>query len=655
MNGFCGFINRPKIDSEDTIKAMINKLKHRGSSWKSYIDEFVSFACVASNKNLANPVFNEDKTIVAVSDGRIYNFQEIKDKLAGKHEFRSNKDVEAIIHAYEEKGISSLEVVNGEWGLCLWDRKKKKLFLAVDPFAIKRLYFFYDRKNLAFASELKSVMAYPTFEKKIDPLALQYYLIFGCIPTCASIFQNTRRVPQESYLKYDVHLNGVQIRPYCDFIRKQSNANISVNSVVDNLHTKLQKAVSRRLPKGEPIGLFLSGGIDSSSLLYVLKHLGYKDVDVFTLGFNPSEAGISSESAKARAYAKKMGVATHELVCSVEDLVSGLFDVSSYLDEPVSDVGVVGRYLLSRFAKNYVGIAFYGDGADELFGGYESYVADIIFHKYYFLNEAKWLSKLLMKLLSRMPDLSQSNVNPLFVAKEFLKGLSFDEYVRHFMFRSIFLLEELDTLLKPEYRSNESSIMKPILDQLTIINSKDFADRIIRLDILVSLQDYMIPTTVFASLAAQIEIREPYLDRELAEFALNLPVNLKIRNANPLELIREMFFCADTYQRKYIFKKAMENKIPKEVLHRPKVGFGIPSKSVIKKMKPVIYDLLDEKRLRKQGIFEMAPIKEILDRHFNRGIDERKKIWALLMFQLWYYSFYESDDKLLHDLKQLIE
>ena len=627
MCGICGIVNynTSPIDIE-ALKKMNQAQIHRGPDDEGY---YLTKKVGLGFKRLSiidlttgnQPMHSEDKGIWAVCNGEIYNYQELKQILQNKsHSFYTKSDAEVIVHLYEEHGEDFIKKLDGMFAIALWDEREKKLILARDNMGQKPLHYSFVDNGVVFSSEIKSMLQHPKVSKTLDYNAVSKYFTYEFVPAPATIFSKIKKV-QPGH-KLVITKDKIINEPYWD-IRYSSGTDSKLyneDEAAAELDNLLKKSVKKRLISDVNLGAFLSGGLDSSYIISLMSELSSASVKAFNIAFDDKSF---DESRHAKKVAEYLGVDYHQERLSdrqLLDIIPGICDV---LDEPLADASIVPAYLLSSFTGKHVKVALSGDGGDELFAGYPTYGA----HKtaeYFKLLPAPVISQL-KKIVNKLP-VSLNNFSFDFKAKKFVSGLGTSSEERHYRWMGSYTPEEKKCLFTDDFRENLSNIdeFEDIRQHLDKCNSKDSLEKLLYLDAKLYLQDDVLVKVDRASMANSIEVRSPFLDKEFVEFVSSLEPSLKLRK----------------FKTKYILKKAALKRLPKEIVNRPKKGFGIPiGKWINGELRSFVTDVLDPSLIKRQGIFDGKYVKKILDEHFHKKKDNRKLIWTLLIFQLWHQKY----------------
>jgi asparagine synthase (glutamine-hydrolysing) len=624
MCGICGVVGSPEHVDPDVLFAMTQTLSHRGPDDDGFLvnlGEGMGPAVGLGFRRLSiidlatghQPITNESGTLHVICNGEIYNFRTLRAELerAG-HRFATNSDVEVIVHLYEEEGPDLVERLNGMFAFALWDTRRKRLLLARDRLGKKPLYYADVSGTLLFGSELKALLQHPACPRSIDPEALSCYLAFEYVPSPLAIFSGVRKLPPGHVLEWGAGRG--EIRPYWEPRILAERPARSPDAWAGDLRGHLVDAVRLRLVSDVPIGVFLSGGVDSSAIVATMAQLvDPAEIKTFSIAF---EERSFDESEFSRLVAARFGTEHHEELFTPSAMVDALTPVSQMLDEPFADPSVLPTYLLSRFAQRSVKVALGGDGADELFAGYPTFAAHRLADLY---RLPSWLHRRVMQLAGLLP-VSTDNLSPEFKLKRFLRGALERPELRDQLWLGALSHAELRQLL----------VAPPLIDPLARLVSGSgatpaaAADRLTLQYLRYYLEGDILPKVDRASMATSLEVRAPFLDFRLVEFALSIPRELNLRGLDG----------------KRVLKRALQGTLPQSILRRPKKGFGIPISLWLKReFRWLLDELLEPGRLRAQGIFEPAVVASLIADHLAGRSDNRKPLWTLLMFQLWYENY----------------
>jgi asparagine synthase (glutamine-hydrolysing) len=626
MCGICGFcFSDEKPVDFDVLARMTATLRHRGPDDEGY---YTDTGIALGHRRLSiidldtgqQPIHNEDETVYVVLNGEIYNFPKLKKELEGKgHRFYTRTDTEVLVHLYEEMGEGCLERLNGMFAFAIWDGKKRKLFLARDRIGIKPLYYACNRKGVAFASEPKALLHLPWVEGRLDSQGLSHYLSYDFIPAPYCIYEDIRKVPPGHQVIYQE--GTLRCEPYWDLdLRDRLKDKLDEEEICDLIWREFCRGVKMRLISDVPLGVLLSGGIDSTSVLAALRHEGVDDVKTFSIGF---EDPSFDESRYFRRAASFFETEHYEEILAPHKLTDIIPEVASMLDEPLADASIMPTYLLSRFTKGSVKVALGGDGGDELFAGYPTYQAYLLAR--YYERFPRMMRYFIEAMVKRLP-VSFDNMSFDFRAKKFIHGIPYSLIERQYTWMGTFSPDEKEGLFTPgmQERLKGFNSFHVLHDYLKDKAYSSELGKLLYLDTKLYLQEGVLTKVDRASMAHGLEVRVPFLDHRFVELVTGLPERLKLKG----------------FTSKYIWKKAIKSRIPEEITRRGKKGFGIPiAKWLSGELKGLLLELLSEERIKRQGIFNASVVNRLVSDHLAHRIDNRKKLWNLLIFQLWWDSF----------------
>lgn len=617
MCGIVGFLHKKHIAEADLIR-MNRSIEYRGPDDEGYFLENIgdAYQLGLGHKRLSildlssaghQPMFSDDGNIIIVYNGEIYNFKEIRDDLIQKgYSFFSETDTEVIIKSYQQWGIGCLNKFNGMFAFALYDKVKQELYLARDRIGIKPLYYHTENGDLVFSSELKPLMEYPGFKKTIDFNALNMYLFHGYITAPLSIFEKTYKLEPGKYLKFKD--GKISCEDYWSLGDKFRNRNVQVKSekeYIQELDDLLSSSVQYRMISDVPLGAFLSGGIDSSTVVAIMQKLSGNKTKTFTIGFHEKSY---NEATYAKEVANILGTEHQELYVSIEETKNLIRSIPDFYDEPFADSSQLPTFLVSKLAREKVTVSLSGDGGDELFCGYTSYNTDLRYSRY------KPLAKALHSINALLPiEKILAGINRKLIKLPYLYK---DENIINFGY--LYSSYYLDFLVKNSPYQIDQKYFG--LMELT----ENIQEKHMLLDMNTYLPDDILAKVDRASMAVSLEARVPILDHRVIEFALSLPHQMKVKDG--------------VY--KYLLKQVLHKYVPKEIMERPKWGFGIP---VLTWLHNDLYYLIEtylgEEFITKQDIFSMSKVKQLLtgfqkkDRYFHR------LIWHLIVFQMWWEKY----------------
>ncbi len=623
MCGIAGFIDRQRDNTEQLIDAMCKIIRHRGpddqGTWVEHNgDDGVALGMrrlsIIDVSGGHQPIFNEDRSIVIVFNGEIYNYRELQHTLQERsHSFETNSDTEAIVHAYEEFGDDCVTHLRGMFAFALWDRKRQRLLVARDRFGKKPLNYYWDGQRLFFGSEMKSILQ-AGIPREVNRVALDEYLVYGYVPTPNTLFKNIMKLPPAHTLVYE-H-GQISVRRYWN-LSFESTCHDDEVTAVERTKALLEEAVRIRLMSEVPLGAFLSGGVDSSIVVGLMSKVMTQPVKTFSIGFEEEEF---TELPYARQVAKHFGTDHHEFLVK-SDLISVLPQLVWEYDEPFGDSSMLPTYYVSKLAREHVTVVLTGDGGDEIFGGYDHYEREYNISRIppmmrYLLAYASMLipngmrgkkrfgsmnqdlATRCVRILSRFPN----DARPTMYTQDYFASVqAHDPHMRHIdLFREVSHLD--------------------ILTQMQYVDAHAYLPD----DILVKVDK--------ASMFTSLEARCPLLDHQLAEYVTSLQPSLRIHNGTL----------------KYLLKQVGKDLLPNEILSRPKQGFGVPIKHWFRgDLTSYAHHILDSRRAQQRGIFNPHFIRDILASHANTTlVNHSSAIWTLLCLELWFRIY--MDESPLH-------
>jgi asparagine synthase (glutamine-hydrolysing) len=631
----CGITGWASLDArapapegaKDLLHSMCERMTHRGPDDEGL---FVSNGTALGMRRLAiidlvtgeQPVFNEDKSVAVILNGEIYNYREIRRQLEQRgHSFSSQSDTEVLPHLYEEYADEMVQYLNGMFAFALWDAKRRRLLIARDRFGEKPLYWGVFDNTLLFASEPKVLLAHPAVKSSLNVQALRQYLSFDYVPAPLTIYEGINKLPAAHTLTLE---NGrVETRSYWCLSYKTSEPPPTEAEAAEHLLELLAESVRLRLVSDVPLGVLLSGGVDSSTVAALAVRASTEAVKTFSISFAESSF---DESSYARAVAKYLGTDHHEERLSANLAANLVSEIGSWMDEPFSDPSLVPTYLLSRFTRKHVTVALGGDGGDELFAGYPMYRGHRWAENYSKIPRA--LRSGIIEPLVGMLPVKTKNLSFDYKATRFITGAKYDPVARHHIWFGSFNPREQELLLTPDVlRNTDADIYRDARTMMSECDSTDVVEQMQSLDTRLYLAEDILTKVDRASMAVSLEVRAPFLDPRVAEFAASLPPSYKLRGRKT----------------KYILKRAIKDYLPPFVTRRGKKGFGVPVAEWLKgKLRPLARDLLSPDRVRKAGVFNPEYVTKLQDEHERGVANHRKLLWTLLMFELWHESFIET-------------
>jgi len=554
-------------------------------------------------------------------NGEVYNFPEIRKDLEQRgHVFKSHTDTEVILHLYEEKGIDCLSDLRGPFAFAIWDEKKQRLFIARDRIGKKPLFYRYKNSTLIFASEIKAILQDPEVSVEVNRRAVTDYLSYGYVPTPESMFKGIMKLPPAHFMIYEK--GNIKIEKYweLDFSKKNK---LSEQEYCSRIMDLLEEATRIRMISDVSLGAFLSGGIDSSAVVYMMSKLSSRPVKTFSIGFEEEEY---SELKFAKIIADKFGTEHKEYIVK-PNAIEILPKLVWHYNEPYADSSALPSYYVAKMTRQEVKVALNGDGGDECFGGYERFMA---------ARFAETLRKIPAsgKIAGFIADRISGGLNSKNIGsklKRFLSVLSEPYCERHYDWMSMFKDNEKEDLLRDDFKK-EFAIRRSIFyleNSFKGCRSNDIVDLIMSTDIKTNLLDDLLVKMDIATMANSLEGRSPFLDHKMMEFASSIPSNMKIKST----------------RLKYILKKALSKALPKEILARGKMGFGVPvDKWFRNELKEYSCGILLSDRSIKRGYFKRDVLKSMLDRHSSGNVNNGERIWSLLNLELWHRMFIDKEN-----------
>lgn len=613
--GIAALQDRPPPDAA-RVRAMCAAMIHRGPD-----DEGVE-ACdgvVLGMRRLSiidlagghQPMANEDGRVRVVFNGEIYNFRELRAELeAAGHHFATRSDTEVLVHGYEQWGDGFLRRLNGMFALALHDRARRRLLLARDPLGIKPLYWTVADGELRWGSELKVVLAGGLIERRLDLDALNEFLTWEYVPGEGTLLRGVHKLEAGVQLIADLHTGEIRCDVYWDVPLPQDDSPRRPEEWADAVDAAVTTAVRRQLISDVPLGAFLSGGVDSSLMTAAMG-----PARTFSIGFaDPSY----NELEWSERVARHLGLShtTEQLEPDIADL---FWTLMPHMDDPIGDFSIFPTYLVSRLARRSVTVALGGDGGDELFGGYETYVADALARRWFDGRSAVWRGALAGLLSGVRPrDRKKGFVNK---SKRFAEGLTLNTALGHARWRMFLTDERRAALFAPEVRA---AFTRPadahILHLFDRAGPRDPLARSLYVDLKSYLCDDILTKVDRMSMAVSLEARVPYLDLDLVALAFAIPSELKLRGSRT----------------KAILKDVAARHVPPECVYRPKEGFSIPIKQWLRTtLRPLMEDLLGSERLRRRGLFNPACVEEMKRQHLAGTHNYSHLLWSLMVFEAW--------------------
>ncbi|HEX2868552.1 MAG TPA: asparagine synthase (glutamine-hydrolyzing) [Ignavibacteriales bacterium] len=629
--GIFNFKNQNPVDKE-LLKQSTRLMSHRGPDGEGYfVDQNAGVALGHRRLSIIDlntgdqPMTNEDETIWITFNGEIYNYLEIKEYLLKKgHTFRTRSDTEVLIHAYEEFGDDFLSKLNGIFAFAIWDSVKRRMFLARDHFGVKPLYYYMDNERLIFASELKSIMHYTKIPGEINPSALNLCLTFRHTPAPYTLLQNISKLPATHMITIG-QKEEFRMKPYWDRAI-EINAERSEAEWVEILRHGLDLAVKRQMMADVPVGISLSGGIDSGSILALMSKYAGRGVFAFTIGFEGGKEE-DNEIKKAETNARMFGAVFHHRIISSQDYSDFLNRYLWHLEEPLGNESAVAVYFVTELAKGKVKVLLNGQGADEPFGGYDRHLGAFYRNKYSFLKPQ------LMKYILMLPI----SLNKKKKLSRFADYLGQDSDVKRITSaacilnnrerKNIFNSELFGYSSEGDYVNEVEKIIHDSINGSTV-------EKMFLYDMFSSLSENLLLVQDKMAMAASIEGRVPFLDIDFASTALSIPASLKIKGKSG----------------KYIHKKVCEHYLPKDIVHQRKIGFQDPVELWLKdSLGDELLDYISSQNSITRNYLNEKAVKRIFYEHKNNKVDHKRFLYLLLSIEKWAGIFLASEKMRMHE------
>ncbi len=622
MCGIAGFFNSNHLHSADESRVLIERMchviEHRGPDDQGYFinDSGATLGhrrlSIIDLKTGQQPISNEDGSIWIVFNGEIYNYKELRTQLIAKgHHFATHTDTEVIIHLYEEEGEDCVQHLRGIFAFAIYNKNKRQLFLARDHVGVKPLHYALSGEEIIFGSEIKSLLQHPAVERKANLGAISDFLAFGYVPDPQTAFRGIHKLAPGHSLTFTD--GKIRTQRYWDFDYDKKSQARTEAEYIEELRSHLADAVRSQLVSDVPLGAFLSGGIDSSTIVALMARELNHPVKTFSIGF--SEASFD-ELKFARSTAQHFGTEHHEFVVT-PDVCKIVEEIVWHHDEPFADVSSVPTYMVSKLASEHVKVVLSGDGGDELFAGYERYVQDR--RKAQFEKIPDSVKKNILRPLSRILPRGT-------YGKNFLRQISLDPTSRYVDSISFFHPELQNEVLSRQTRQalGRSECGGSFKQIYAAPPGADHTERLLYLDSKTYLPGDILTKVDRMSMAHSLESRVPLLDHQLIEFATTIPSHFKLNGLTT----------------KHILKQAVTGLIPDEIIHRRKQGFDVPIREWFKHdLRELLHDTLLDRRTRERGYFDERAITSIIKEHERGRRNYARHLWGLLTLELWHRAF----------------
>ncbi len=626
MCGICGVFEYKSKQPvpERLLDPMMEAIRHRGPDDDGkYVDgelglgmRRLSIIDLAGGKQ---PIFNEDRSVVIVYNGETYNYVELAEGLQQRgHHLETVSDTEVIVHLYEELGDECVQALRGMFAFALWDSKRRRLLIVRDRLGVKPLYYTTAGDRLVFGSEIKAILQHPDVHPSLDPDALSNFLSLKYVPAPQTMFRNIHALPPGHLLTCDE--SGVTVRRYWDVSFAESQkSNRREEEAAEELEALLRESVRLELRSDVPFGAFLSGGVDSSTIVALMSQFLDEPVKTFSVGFE-GEGAAFSELPYARMVAEHCETDHHEIFVGPEDLIDLAAKVVWHLDQPIADEADLPNYMVSELASRHVKMVLTGEGGDELFAGYARYAGEqfsILFRRI-----PSPVRSLALAASERIPGLGRPKIALYALSQP-------DEVVRLTNWFPLFNRDMKAALLSHEFKRslNGSSTDRVFASQLAQTDAVDPLSRMLYVDTKLWLPDDLLARGDKTSMAASLEARVPLLDHKLVEFAATLPSHFKLHRL----------------ARKYLLKKVSRKLLPAPVIDRKKKGFPVPTSLWFRKeARSFLRDNLSPERVERRGLFSPAYVQGLIEEHESGFANRGNLLWGLLSVELWHQLYIDE-------------
>ena len=622
MCGINGLIRFDNINDKDVNEKIVHKMNekiiHRGPDHEGlYAEDNCAFGMrrlsIIDLEGGNQPIWNRSHSKLIVFNGEIYNYRELKEALITAGEvFHTNSDTEVILLGYEIYGTSFFEKLDGMFAFAIYDFTNQQCIIARDRIGEKPLYYYKDENIFLFGSELKSLLATDFVSKEIDQNALSCYFQLTYIPAPMCIIKDVKKLEAATYMV--INCNGdIYKEKYWDIIIDDDEKYDNYDLCKKNLKDLVYKSVEKRMISDVPIGAFLSGGFDSSIIVGVMSDISNRPCDTFTIGFKEKQY---DESALAELVSKKNNTNHHILMLDWEETKKDIDKILDNIDEPFADPSLIATYEVSKKTREYVKVALTGDAGDELFAGYDKYLISYYSQKYNNIPPIirKGLIENIVKIMPYNSDIVRK-------ANKVINSANMDIYEQRKQMMSLGFKSDEIIKLMPDVKINNMEFIKKYYEYLA---DSDEQKRAQYVDIKTVLEGCMLPKVDRASMLASLETRVPLLNREIIEFAFNVPTKFKINKTD----------------KKIIFKDTFKDMLPQELFKAPKHGFNVPIRGWLENelfLKLKKYS--SEEFIRKQGIFDYNYVQYLINIHMAHKIDKNRELWTFYVFQDWYERY----------------
>ncbi len=620
MCGICGF----NWNDKELISAMNDTLEHRGPDQQGiFCNESVSMgfrrlSIIDLSEHGSQPMFNEDNTVCLIFNGEIYNFQKLRPELIAQgHTFRGRSDSEVILHAYEEYGIDCVHKLQGMFAFAIHDLKEKTLFIARDRIGIKPLYYYHKDGKFLFASEIKAILKDRSVRREVNDQAVYDYLGFEFVPAPQTMFTHISKLPSGSYLL--LRDGNLEIKEYWDLHMATAPPGLTYPEAVERQKELLNDAVKSHLISDVPLGVFLSGGLDSSSIVALMRKHISGPIKTFTIGYQDKTFSELDYAAIVARHCE-----TEHQVLMLDDIKPEYVEKTLYhLDEPMTDLSTVPLYLLCKQAREHVTVCLSGEGADESYAGYDRFKAAKI-GAWFSMIPGPLRRQVIGRMVDMLPDQAQKK-GAINMLKRFVEGANLPADGDHLRWQYFSSDKQTDSLFSRNFLDAVTADpFRLVRKYAEKCRDTDTINRQIYLDMRYMMTDSVLMKVDKMSMASSLEVRVPLLDHVLVEFLASLPGDWKLKGMKT----------------KYIFRSALEDLLPKEIVHRGKQGYSLPVKHLLRgEMKQYMVSLLNESSLIREKM-HLPYVNQLIEEHCAMRHNHNHVLWALMNLSIWHNRFF---------------
>ena len=621
MCGITGVYNlKLAAPPNEYIETMLDSIKHRGTVDATWSNNTVALGSrrlpIVDLENSPQPIFSENRRLILIGNGEIYNFKELRSDLLKKgHKFNTNGDLECILHLYEDLGNKVWNKLRGMFAVAIYDLDNKTLILARDHMGIKPLFYYESADSFLFGSEIRSITMHPSFKKELNAQSVADFLSLQFIPKPRTIYEGLFSLPPASFL---VMKDGnVSVQQYWTVDPDPSIFKISRQDIAEKTLDLLKTSVQRRLMSDVPVGVLLSGGLDSSVIATLAREMTCKQLETFSIVFKEKSF---DESPFSQLMARHLKTNHHEVVLDSNTILSSMEKISYHLGEPFCEGSAFPIYHICKYAKDYVTVILSGEGADEIFCGYEPYTALNLSRYYKMLPNP--VHRLFTSTVNMLP-VSEKKVSLDLKLKRFTAGVKFDPPKAHFWYRCSMNDDEKYHILTKDFLGRLIRPASSVLyeDLYSSMASDDTLNKIMATDCRMHLVDDLLFRADRMSMAHTMELRVPYLDIDLVNFAFSLPSKRKITGL----------------YNKIPLRDAVKGLLPNQIRQRPKKGLNMPYQQWFKEKgwKEILHDCLEKKSLKAQGFFNVSAVQKMLNDHVARKKNHAHALWTIMNLILW--------------------